>query len=94
MYFKHKSHGANRHAVYLDNNTFMVFSYETLVAYFQDNIYYVDEHKYSSTTSKHITQCQPNWARERKEVSSDVLQGKVANYIATQHISQFNNDYL
>lgn len=94
MNFKHRQLGANRHNIIINGSAFMVFSYETLVAFCLNRNYYVTETNHSATTNKHITQAKPVYVDATHTVTDAELNSMVSNHIAKLHLAEFQEEYL
>lgn len=87
MNIKHVRHSDNANSITFSNGAYALFSYDTLVVFFDGGIEYIDEYKYSRTTSKHIYQySQPRHSLGSLNVSHRVLQNKLQTYMANHVI--------
>ena len=87
MNIKHVSHTDNANSITFSNGAYALFSYGTLVVFFDGGIEYIDEYKYSRTTSKHIYQySQPRNSLGSLKVSHRDLQNKLQAYMANHII--------
>lgn len=87
--------GANVHKVHLTPDTYLFFSYETLVAFKEGSIVYEDSHNYSRTTNKHKSQfIQDRHIHERIELTAEELNDKVLKFMATTAINKFDREML
>lgn len=83
MKIEHKRHTDNANSITFTNGAYALFSYETLVSFFDGRTKYNDEYKYSRTTSKHLSQySRPRHVNETKLVSQQELQTKLKAYMA------------
>lgn len=87
MIIKHVRHTDNANSITFSNSAYALFSYDTLVAFFDGNTEYIDEFNYSRTTNKHISQySQPRHSDGSLYVSHKVLQNKLQAYMANHVI--------
>ena len=87
MKIRHERHTDNANSILFTNGAYALFSYETLVAFYDAKDKYIDENRYSRTTSKHISQYfNPRHAQETHYISQDVLQNKLQTYMANHII--------
>ena len=87
MKIRHKRHTDNANSILFTKGAYALFSFETLVAFFDGNTEYIDEHKYSRTTSKHISQYfTTRHDQETHYISQDALQNKLQTYMANHVI--------
>lgn len=87
MNIKHVRHTDNANSITFSDGAYALFSYDTLVVFFDGGIEYVDEHNYSRTTNKHIYKySQPRHSDGTLNVSHKVLQNKLQAYMANHVI--------
>lgn len=87
MKIKHIHHTTNANTIEFSNGAHALFSYETLVAFYDGLIHYIDSNKYSRTTSKHITQySSPRHVKETIYIPQSDLQNKLQVYMANHVI--------
>ena len=87
MKITHERHTDNANSIKFSVGTYALFSYETLVAFYDGRNEYIDECKYSRTTSKHISQySNPRHAQETHYISQRALQDKLQTYMANHVI--------
>ena len=87
MIINHVRHTDNANSITFSNGAYALFSYDTLVVFFDGGIEYVDEYKYSRTTMKHISQySRPRHTLGSIYVSHKVLQNKLQIYMANHVI--------
>ena len=97
MIFIHKRYTDNLNVVHVDNKISQVYSYNTLVAVFIDDVAYVSSEYYSRTTTGHINKainCNPITIHERRQVPSDVLTRVLVFALAKETVKQFDSDFL
>ena len=83
MIIKHVRHTDNANKITFSNGAYALFSYDTLVVFFDGRIEYVDEYNYSRTTNKHISQySQPRHSDGSLYVSHRDLQNKLQAHMA------------
>lgn len=93
MIIVHEKMGMNSHRVHLEPGTFMLFSFNTLVAFNHAGTLYRDEHKYSRTTTKHITQYAGTYTTTQL-LSQESLIRKVRSFMALDSITEFDEELL
>lgn len=87
MIIKHVRHTDNANKITFSNGAYALFSYDTLVVFFDGKIEYVDEYNYSRTTNKHISQySQPKHSDGSLYISHSALQNKLQAYMANHVI--------
>ena len=87
MIIKHVRHTNNANKIRFSNGAYALFSYDTLVVFFDGGIEYIDEYKYSRTTTKHISQySRPRHTLGSIYVSHKDLQNKLQAYMANHVI--------
>lgn len=87
MKITHERHTDNANSIKFSVGTYALFSYETLVAFYDGRNEYIDECKYSRTTSKHISQYfTTRHEQETHYISQDALQNKLQTYMANHVI--------
>ena len=97
MIFTHENYNSNLNVVHVDKRISQVYSYNTLVAVFIDDIAYVSSEHYSRTTTRHINKAinsSPIPIHERREVPTDVLTRVLAFALAKETVKQFDSDFL
>lgn len=95
MKISHKRHTDNVNSITFSNGAYALFSYDTLVVFFDGKIEYVDEYKYSRTTSKHIPQySQPRHSDGSLYVSHKDLQNKLQVYMANHVIKNILGEVI
>lgn len=83
MFIKHERQTDNANKLKFSNDAYALFSYAKLVVFFDGEIEYVDEYKYSRTTTKHISQySQPRHSLGTVYVSHKDLQNKLQAHMA------------
>lgn len=87
MIIKHVRHTDNANKITFSNGAYALFSYDTLVVFFDGRIEYIDEFNYSRTTNKHISQySQPRHSDGLLCISHSALQNKLQAYMANHVI--------
>ena len=87
MIIEHVRHTDNANSITFSNGAYALFSYDTLVAFFDGDTEYIDKHKYSRTTTKHILQySRPGRSDGLLYVSNRDLQNKLQTYMANHVI--------
>ena len=95
MIIRHVRHTDNANSITFSNGAYALFSYETLVVFFDGKIEYVDEHKYSRTTTKHIYKySQPRHSDGTLNVSHKVLQNKLQTYMANHVVKNILGEVI
>ena len=95
MNIRHVRHTDNANSITFSNGAYALFSYETLVVFFDGKIEYVDEHKYSRTTTKHIYKySQPRHSDGTLNVSHKVLQNKLQTYMANHVVKNILGEVI
>lgn len=86
---KHEKLGANVNKVMLSNDSSLLFSYDTLVAFRSGNSVYEDETNYSRTTNKHKSQYLYRSPRDTiTKMSPQDLQMQVVKHVADLLLNQ------
>lgn len=80
--FGHEHLTANLNLVIFKGSV-QVYSYQTLVGFVTSKVYYKDEHKYSRTTTKHLTQIANMYGLRKPVImlSQEQLQKVVQEHI-------------
>ena len=87
MIIKHVRHTDNANSITFSGGAYALFSYGTLVVFFDEEIEYIDAYKYSRTTSKHITQySKPRYSDGSLRISQSDLQNKLQAFMANHVI--------
>ena len=87
MKISHERHTDNANSITFSNGAYALFSYETLVVFYDGGIEYIDDSKYSRTTTKHISlYSRPKNSLGSIYISPDVLQNKLQTYMANHVI--------
>lgn len=87
MIIKHVRHTDNANKITFSDGAYALFSYDTLVVFFDGRIEYIDEFAYSRTTNKHISQySQPRHSDGLLCISHKDLQNKLQAYMANHVI--------
>lgn len=87
MNIKHIRHTDNANKITFSNTAYALFSYGTLVVFFDGRIEYVDEYNYSRTTNRHISEySQPRHSDGSLYISHKDLQNKLQTYMANHVI--------
>lgn len=93
MIIVHEKMGMNSHRVHLEPGTFMLFSFDTLVAFKHGDVLYRDEHKYSRTTTKHITQYAGDYT-STELLDHEALIRKVRAFMSLDSIAEFDEELM
>lgn len=87
MIIKHYRHTDNVNSITFSNGAYALFSYDTLVIFFDGRIEYIDEFNYSRTTNKHISQYSKSRPSDGSlYISHSALQNKLQAYMANHVI--------
>ena len=87
MKIRHVRHTDNANSITFSNGAYALFSYDTLVVFFDGTIKYIDEYKYSRTTSKHISMYSlARHSNGSESVSHKQLQEKLQTFMANHVI--------
>jgi len=89
----HQKMGMNAHRVHIGKNSYMLFSFDTLVAFKENNVLYEDEYNYSRTTNKHISQYAQGYT-DIVTLSQDSLVNRVCTFMALETIENFDEVLL
>ena len=99
MIIKHVRHTDNANSITFSNGAYALFSYDTLVAFFDGNTEYIDVHQYSRTTTKHLSMySRPYKSRDDhypiRSVPHKELQQKLQTYMANHVIKNILGEVI